>query len=246
MKKNFLKIHPLTVFFFFIAFITGYFRYIIYLMSLIFIHEIGHVSAGILLGWKVEKIILLPFGGMSIFQEKINRPIWEEFVIAVMGPIYQILFYLLLVLLGYKTNLLESIHLSLLLFNLIPIYPLDGFKIFLLFLEKFFSFYKSQYISFFLSCFLILISFLFCKNFLLFLLLSFLIYQVILFYKQIPKTFFKFLLERYLYTFHFKKKKLVTNEKEMKRDYIHFFKEKDQLISEKEVLKKRFGKSLRY
>ncbi len=242
MKKNFLKIHPLTIVFLFIAFITGYFRYIIYLMSLIFIHEIGHVSAGVALGWNVEKIILLPFGGMSVFKEKINKPIWEEFVIALMGPIYQILFYFLLTLFGYKTELLSQVHYFLLLFNLLPIYPLDGAKICILLLECFFSFYKSQFVQLGISIFILCISFFYCNNFLLLLLFFFLVYQSFLFYRKIRKIFLKFLLERYLYDFHFKKEKIVLSEKEMKRDYIHFFKNDGKLISEKDKLKILFKK----
>ncbi len=241
MKKNFLKIHPLTILFLFLAFITGYFKYIIYLMSLIFIHELGHVSAGVMLGWKVEKIILLPFGGMSIFSEKINRPICEEFIVAITGFIYQLLFYFLLILLGYKTDLLTSINSFIIIFNLLPLYPLDGFKISILFFEKFLSFYYSYYIGVFISLILLFIGLFFCDSFLMLIIIFFLGYELFLFYKDIKKIFFKFLLERFLYDFHFKKSKIVLNEKQMKREYVHFFKVRNNLKNEKEILENKFG-----
>lgn len=236
MKKNFLKIHPLSILFLFLAFITGYFQYVFYLMSLIFIHELGHVSAGVFFGWKVSKVILLPFGGMTVFEEKINCPIKQEFVVAFMGPIYQILFYHLLVLLGFETDLLTSIHITLLIFNLLPIYPLDGSKILSLFFQKFFSFYQSMTFLFYGS-FVVLLFLLFFHHTLMELILFFfLIYQVFLFRKEKEKLFYRFLLERYLYVFSFSKEKVVSCLKKMKKDTYHHFFKNGKIVSEKDAL----------
>ena len=40
--------------------------------------------------WNIEKIIILPFGALTLFHEKINKPLFEEFIILIMGPIFQI------------------------------------------------------------------------------------------------------------------------------------------------------------
>lgn len=240
MKKNFLNIHPLTIFFLFLACMTGYFQYVVYFMSLIFIHELGHVSAGVICGWNMKKIILLPFGGMTVFEEKMNRPIKEEFLIVMMGPIYQILFYYFLVFLGFETPLLTNIHYFLLGFNLLPIYPLDGSKLCQLFLELFFSVYYSQLFICFFSFITILIYFFFHDAFLDYVLVIFLLYQLYLLFQKREEYFLKFLLERYLYVFSFSKIKRIKRMKEMKRDYFHFFHVSDQMISEKEVLKSYF------
>lgn len=242
MKMNFLKIHPITIFFLIISFFTGYFKYVIYLMSLIFIHELGHMTAGILLNWKVKKIVLLPFGGMTYFEEKLNRPIKEELLIVLLGPIYQILFYYLLLLLGFKTELLTNIHYFLLIFNLLPIYPLDGAKIVLLLCEEIFSYYKSHIYIVWISIFSLII-YLFCyKDFLYIILFFFLLYQVFCFSKKKNEIFLKFLLERHLYKFPFKKKRIIYRLKDMKRDYFHIFKRKDKYVEEKEILRSYFKK----
>lgn len=238
MKKNYLKIHPLSILFLWIAFFTGYFKYVIYLMSLIFIHELGHVTAGVLCNWKINRIVILPFGGMTIFEEKLNRPIKEELFIVLLGPIYQILFYHLLILLGFKTNLLQSIHLFLLLFNLLPIYPLDGAKICLLFCQMICSYYKSHIYIVLISIFFLLFYSLFYHDFLYYVIFFFFLYEVLLFYKKKNTYFFKFVLERYLYKFSFKKKKIIQNIKQMKRDYEHTFYVDHKFMNEKDFLKK--------
>ncbi len=243
MKKSCLKIHPLTIFFLFIAFITGYFKYIIYFMSLIFIHELGHVTAALLFNWNIKKIIILPFGGMTIFEELVNRPIKEEFFIVLMGPIYQHLLYLLLCFLGYNTPLLTTIHSFILGFNLLPIYPLDGSKLVLLFLEKCFSFYQSQILITLFSLLTLFLAFLFPYSFLFYILVFFLLYQVVLFYKKIPFLFHKFVLERKLYVFSFRKRKQIQCIKQMKRDYEHYFIKEGYVYSEKEYLSLKWNNS---
>ena len=95
-------------------------------MSLIYIHELGHITAGILLNWNIKKVVICPFGGMTYFDELQNRSMKEEFIIIILGPIYQILFYLLLNYLNLKTPLLTNINTFLLIFNLLPIFPLES------------------------------------------------------------------------------------------------------------------------
>ena len=50
---------------------------------------------------------MLPFGGVTIFNEDLNRPIYEEFIILIMGPVFQIVFSFFIieiVALGNKEN----------------------------------------------------------------------------------------------------------------------------------------------
>lgn len=238
MKNSYLKLHPLTILFSFVAFLTGYFQYIFYMMSLIFIHEIGHVTFALFFNWNVKKIVLLPFGGMTIFEEMVNKPIKEEFFIVLAGPLYQHLFYLLLCILGYKTPLLTTIHFFILGFNFLPIYPLDGSKVLLLFFEKIFSFYHSHFFLFTNSMITLFLFFVIFRNFLFAVLFLFLLLQVWCFYKNIKPIYYKFVLERKLYSFSFKKQKKIQYVKQMKRDYQHCFIKNGHIYSEKEYLKK--------
>ena len=99
MKITF-KIHPLYYLVAILSIITGLFKDFIYITLLIFIHEIGHTIGALIYKWKIKKIIILPFGGITIFNELINKSLKEEFVILILGPIFQILFYFILYILN--------------------------------------------------------------------------------------------------------------------------------------------------
>ena len=75
--KTIFKIHPFFYIFALICILTGYFKNFIIIMFIILFHEMGHILAGLYFKWKIEKIIILPFGGLTLFNEKINRPISE-------------------------------------------------------------------------------------------------------------------------------------------------------------------------
>ena len=54
----------------------------------------------------------MPFGGLTIFNNKINHPLKEELFVSLLGPIFQLIIGLFI-----KDNTLLNIHYSLLLFN---------------------------------------------------------------------------------------------------------------------------------
>ena len=131
----------------------------IYALIMIFciIHELGHLIAGILLGLKLKKIEIMPFGFAISFLLKIddyNKKILKanllevkKIIIAFAGPLTNIL--LVLFFSFYDIPIIEkekSIYSNLIiaLFNLLPIYPLDGGRILKGFIHIFFGKIKSQ------------------------------------------------------------------------------------------------------
>ena len=88
---NKFKIHPFTYIFIFIIIINGEFNKFASIMNIILFHELGHILSGLFFKWKIDKIIILPFGCLTIFDEKINKPIFEEFIISISGFIFQII-----------------------------------------------------------------------------------------------------------------------------------------------------------
>lgn len=236
--KTIFKIHPFFYLFAIICILTGYFKNFVIITFIILFHEIGHILAGIYFNWKIEKVIILPFGGLTIFNERINRPILEEFIIALTGPIFQTSLFLFL-----KNPLFINYNLGLLLFNLLPILPLDGSKILNLLLNKILSFKRSHTISIIISVTILLLSFLLFKSnlilFLIFVLLSFKTYSEL---KNHRYIFNKFLFERYLYKMSFKKLKKVRSENKMKRDYRHLIFDGNKYITEREFLAYLFDK----
>ena len=243
--KNIFKIHPLYYIVALITIFTGLFKDFIYITLLIFIHEIGHLIGALYYKWNIKKVVILPFGGITIFNELINKSLKEEFVILVLGPLFQILFYFILRYLNIETNLITNYHYALLIFNMLPIIPLDGSKLLNIILNKIFSFKLSHIISLFIS--LICLIYLFIrtiiiKNLILFIILIFLLIKNI---KEIylhKYLFNKFLFERYNYNLKFKKIKRIKGLKiyKMKKDYKHLF-YLNKYITENEILKDYFN-----
>ena len=90
------------------------------------IHEIGHIIIGLLLKMKPEKIEIMPFGlnvsFYSNFEDNISQV--KEIFVALAGPITS---FLLAILCQAQQAIYSNI--LILLFNIIPIYPLDGGRI---------------------------------------------------------------------------------------------------------------------
>ena len=72
---------------------------------------------GIYFKWKIEKVIILPFGALTIFNVDLNSKIYEEFLICIMGPLFQLIFTFIFY---YFTNndVIFNYSFSILFFNL--------------------------------------------------------------------------------------------------------------------------------
>ncbi len=189
--------------------------------------------------WKIEKVTLFPFGALTVFNEDLNRKIKEEFLIVIMGPIFQIIFTFLICHL-FNSKIILEYSIFILFFNLLPIYPLDGAKIINLFLNVITCFNKSHITTIVLSIITIIILLFYNFNLILFLILILLFKQIIKEIINHKNIFNRFLLERYLKKYRFKKYKKIKNIYQMKRDYNHLILNGNNYICESQVLHKRF------
>lgn len=244
MKK--ISIHPFFYLAALITILTGTFRSFIALFFLLFIHECGHILVALFYHWKIEKIIILPFGGLTLFHESLNRYKVEEFWISLAGPLFQIIFYYLWTSLCGYSSLFWNNHITLLLFNLLPIYPLDGSKLLSLGCNCFFPFLKSYTWTLLISfIFLILMSifiFYFNWNLLLFLVLAFLFLKCVKEFQARKYIWNKFLWERYRDYLVFPKRKKINgiDLTQTYRDRTHLFYQDGKTYTEREILSKRF------
>ncbi len=231
--------------------LTGMFKDFLILFSIIVIHEIGHMLAAKYYKWKIDKIYIYPFGGCVKFNEMLNKPLKEELHIMINGPLLQMLYFAIIVLLyqlGLLTNntyyLFKNYHFSLLLFNLLPAIPLDGGRLLNILLCYLTPYKKSMkyttlisYLVFILVIIFIIINY---RNLNLLLMTVFLISKVIIEERNINYLYNRFILERYLNKYNFKKRKIVLNKNSMYKDAKHIIKSKKRYISENEFLQKRF------
>lgn len=131
-----IYIHPLTLFFMMTAMLAGYFKYMIAIFTILIVHESGHYFVAKIFKRKIKEIVILPFGGLLKIDSIISSDIFEDLLIAIGGIGAQTVFGFILILLN-KTGLLNtetfafmsSFNIKIILFNMLPICPLDGYKI---------------------------------------------------------------------------------------------------------------------
>ena len=116
----------------------------IYAMIMLFalIHELGHLLAGILMGMKPEKIELMPFWVSISFKIKVeeyNKKIKKgnmleikKILVALAGPLTN--FIIIIIASNINIDLFKALiviytNFLIMIFNLLPIYPLDGGRI---------------------------------------------------------------------------------------------------------------------
>lgn len=116
----------------------------IFLFTSVVLHELGHSYVAKKYGVKIEKILLLPIGGMAMMDE-ISKE--GELKIAIAGPIVSLLLgatllgvstfhdYILADYLLFQT--VGALNILLGLFNLLPAFPMDGGRVFRALISKF-------------------------------------------------------------------------------------------------------------
>jgi len=129
----------LNIFLFFIIFLLkNQIEIYALVMLFAFIHELAHMFLGIILGYKPEILKIMPYGFCIEFKAMIgdyNKKIIKsnllavkKIIIALAGPIINLLIVVLGIILDFNSNIMYS-NLLIFLFNLIPIHPLDGARI---------------------------------------------------------------------------------------------------------------------
>ena len=140
----------LQIFLFIIIFIlTHQIEIYAWVMLFAFIHELGHMLAGLLLKLKPKTLSLMPFGISITFEAYGYKKLIEtkKIIVALAGPATNFLIALLVAVLHIDTNLKHTIIYSNLLigfFNMIPLYPLDGGRILKGIIRSRFSEIKSE------------------------------------------------------------------------------------------------------
>lgn len=192
-----------------IAVVTAHFIELSLLLLIIFIHELGHAAAATFFSWRLKRISLLPFGGVAEMDEHGNRPLKEEAIVTLAGPIQHIwlmaaafFLYEAGVMSEYIYTHFMQFNLMILIFNLLPIWPLDGGKFIFLWLSLKESFPKAFrqtliFSIFAVSLFALIILLLEPINLNVWIIVAFIAFTLRYEWKQSRYIFLRFLMERY-------------------------------------------------
>ncbi|WP_091274521.1 M50 family metallopeptidase [Alteribacillus persepolensis] len=203
-----VRCHPLFWLMTAAAVFTGFFYEWLLLVCIVFLHELSHAQAALFYKWRIKKLELLPFGGVMETAEHGNRPVHEEAIVAAAGPFVHlpliICSYLLLETPFWHTadhSLFLQYNLTILLFNLLPVWPLDGGKLLFCWLSFRYPYYQAQKRGWMISLCILLIGaaiffWFFPLHIQAWILLVFFIVVHYTEWKQRPYGFFRFLLER--------------------------------------------------
>ncbi len=118
--------------------------YVVALFACVLAHEFGHVIAARRYGVRTPDITLLPIGGVANLERIPEKPS-EELVVALAGPAVNVAIAAVLYLLGARFDMtglnevatpagdlgsrLMAVNLFLVVFNLIPAFPMDGGRV---------------------------------------------------------------------------------------------------------------------
>ena len=241
-----IKVNFLTLYFLLLLFLCGYLKIGIIIFLIVLFHELGHIFFIKLFKYKIINVTLYPFGGITKIDKDINTPLNKELLIACGGIIFQLILFIIIYLLPINIitkNLLYKYNMSILLFNMLPIIPLDGSIIINSLLNKIFSYKVSYYlyiiISIIFSIFYLLFNYWYSlNNYLIVSLFIIKTYYAIKNYKYL-KT--RFLLERYLNKYEYKYISTKTGDLDiLKIDTYQYFKENNKIVSEYSKLKEMF------
>ncbi|MDQ0269903.1 M50 family metallopeptidase [Cytobacillus purgationiresistens] len=204
-----IQIHPLLWVVMGLAIITAHFMELSLLLLIIFIHEMGHAAAAALFSWRIKRIVLLPFGGVAEMDEHGNRPLKEEVIVILSGPLQHV-WMIAAAFIAYEFSWISTemftlffqFNLMILFFNLLPLWPLDGGKLVFLLLSYRYAFPVAHRKTLLISAVGLVIFFLFILittplNINIWIILAFLIFSLYYEWKQGRYVFMRFLLERH-------------------------------------------------
>lgn len=250
-----VKFSPFFLFIILLSLISGLFKDVITLFMVIIIHEVGHIILSLYFKWKIKRVDITICGGFITYDDVIDKPFKEEIIIALSGFLFQFILCVFCKLL-FSLNvidiklfsLINRYNISIFLFNVLPIYPLDGSKLFLVIYSALMP-YKTALklinITSFVTLFIIILYFIFFNikfeyNYIM--IMSFILFKIINLIKDTPYLFNRLLFERYLYGTNLKKYKYINNNDItlFRRRKKHYFLIGKHYYDEKFVLSKRF------
>ncbi len=136
MERFKIRVQPLLLIYIFLCIYFNWFNDIFYYVIAVTLHEYGHYIVAKKLGYSVEGMVFAVYG-TSLKTSNIYKP-KDEVVISLAGPMVNIILVLLCVAMWWIvptsylfTERFVFCNIIVLVFNILPIYPLDGGRVIL-------------------------------------------------------------------------------------------------------------------
>lgn len=129
IKIGKIYIHYLTVLLFVICWITRRLELIFLSYFAVFLHEMAHTLAALLIGIEPSYIAFFPFGVNLRVKSRIIYSISDEILLYMSGPLLNAVLALFIQIFFQKTLYINYFYwnnIGLFIFNLLPILPMDG------------------------------------------------------------------------------------------------------------------------
>lgn len=206
-------IHPLAIIYILLSLIFDRFQTLFFLYLFGLIHELSHVLMGLVFKVKTTEVILYPTGFSAKMEDYSSKQIYKQILIILAGPLSYIFSLTLINILFYFKiisiyGLRECNHLNLLilLFNLLPCFPLDGGKLIDIIIAYFLSEYKTRIIRILLGIIVIIFLIVICRSMGDYLFVFIILSNCISNYLNLKKDYFIFLLQRKIKSNNYKNK----------------------------------------
>ena len=143
MAKLKFRIHPLFLLIGIASIFLGVGEIFLCYLVTVLLHEMGHAVVAKHLGYELQQISVLPFGAELSLQNDNFTP-KDEIKIAVAGPLVNLVLIIIFVALWwifptsyYYTDLFVFSNFVTLVFNLLPVFPLDGGRVYRAIVSKY-------------------------------------------------------------------------------------------------------------
>ena len=133
MKKY--KLHPLFILYLLFLIVIGQILSILIYLIVVILHELAHSITAKKLGYKLDKMVLMPYGVCLNYKTNSFTP-QDEIIIALMGPLLNFflatfcfaMWWIFPITMAF-TQLFCYANVVMFCFNLLPCFPLDGGRI---------------------------------------------------------------------------------------------------------------------
>ena len=225
--------------FFIIILFSGYYKLFFTYFLITFIHELGHIIVAKMFKVKVNNMKLSVFGFSANIDDYKYLSIYKQLLILLAGPltyfisiffIEKLYVYEIISLVTYYKALLTNKYIF--IFNLLPIFPLDGGRIIKIVLDKIFTYKKAKVLSNIISIIFIILFIFYTGSHKQYLMYLFLIVNLILNTVFIDREWRRFLVSRLYFNNKYPSK--IHHKKDLYIYKDNYTIRKKELLNEKE------------